>query len=465
MMKKVHAVVCLLSMLSILPAVAFAQVGEAKAKVAAHKPKDYPTQPIEFVVAFPAGGGMDFTARILAKHVEKYIDSRIIVVNKPGGGGLIGNTYLATQAANDGYTVGIPSTGILSDDLLKAKGAWSYKNLQALAFITEEPVTWIVSTAGPLKDATVKDVIDGAKQKPDTLKVAVIPDISFQWLAETVEMYTGGRFIIVPYQGGQPRITAMLGGHVDFATGYLPEYKGLLEAGKVEGHRTDRLGALALPAGGPHFRGGPEARRRPLVGPAVRGRPQGHPGRTHSLPLRRHRCRAARPRVHRGLRQSRDQGRGQVPGRPENRCGVGVHLQELPRVFHQDQAAAVNGVVMNRHEQALNLLWVLLGSASCAYSVGLGLWARSKPGSGLVPFLAGVIIGIVGLGVWWAASSGTQTEEGRHRLGDGRYPQPDAARPGWVHGHGLLHAEARVSRRGGPRHLISPVRDRTPAPD
>jgi tripartite-type tricarboxylate transporter receptor subunit TctC len=233
-MKKVHAVVCLLSMLSILPAVAFAQVAEAKAKVSALKPKDYPTQPIEFVVAFPAGGGMDFTARILAKHVEKYIDSRIIVVNKPGGGGLIGNTYLATQAANDGYTVGIPSTGILSDDLLKAKGAWSYKNLQALAFITEEPVTWIVSTAGPLKDATVKDVIDGAKQKPDTLKVAVIPDISFQWLAETVEMYTGGRFIIVPYQGGQPGITAMLGGHVDFATGYLPEYKGLLEAGKVK---------------------------------------------------------------------------------------------------------------------------------------------------------------------------------------------------------------------------------------
>ena len=221
-------------MFSMLPGIAFAQVGEAKAKVAALKPKDYPTQPIEFVVAFPAGGGMDFTARILAKHVEKYIDSRIIVVNKPGGGGLIGNTYLATQAANDGYTVGIPSTGILSDDLLKAKGAWSYKNLQALAFITEEPVTWIVSTAGPLKNATVKDVIDGAKQKPDTLKVAVIPDISFQWLAETVEMHTGGRFIIVPYQGGQPGITAMLGGHVDFATGYLPEYKGLLEAGKVK---------------------------------------------------------------------------------------------------------------------------------------------------------------------------------------------------------------------------------------
>lgn len=233
-MKKTASFICALSVLALFPMVAFSQAGDVKAKLKSMKPQDYPTQPIEFVVAFPAGGGMDFTARILAKHVEKYIDSRVIVVNKPGGGGIIGNTYLATQAANDGYTVGIPSTGILSDDLLKAKGAWSYKNLQALAFITEEPVTWIVSTTGTLKDMTLNDVIQMSKQKPDTLKVAVIPDIAFQWLAETVELYTGGKFIIVPYQGGQPGITAMLGGHVDFATGYLPEYKGLLDAGKIK---------------------------------------------------------------------------------------------------------------------------------------------------------------------------------------------------------------------------------------
>jgi putative tricarboxylic transport membrane protein len=52
---------------------------------------------------------------------------------------------------------------------------------------------------------------------------------------------------------------------------------------------------------------------------------------------------------------------------------------------------------MNVYEQVLNLAWVLLGSAVCIYSVGLKIWAASKPGSGLVPFLAGAIIGVVGL--------------------------------------------------------------------
>lgn len=52
---------------------------------------------------------------------------------------------------------------------------------------------------------------------------------------------------------------------------------------------------------------------------------------------------------------------------------------------------------MNVYEQVLNLAWVLLGAAVCTYSVGLKIWAASKPGSGLVPFLAGAIIGGVGL--------------------------------------------------------------------
>jgi putative tricarboxylic transport membrane protein len=55
------------------------------------------------------------------------------------------------------------------------------------------------------------------------------------------------------------------------------------------------------------------------------------------------------------------------------------------------------GYRMNVYEQVLNLVWVLLGSAVCVYSVGLKIWATSKPGSGLVPFLAGAIIGVVGL--------------------------------------------------------------------
>lgn len=52
---------------------------------------------------------------------------------------------------------------------------------------------------------------------------------------------------------------------------------------------------------------------------------------------------------------------------------------------------------MNRHEQLLNLAWILLGGVACAYSSSLGIMAGSKPGSGLVPFLAGAILGLAGL--------------------------------------------------------------------
>ncbi len=227
---------CLFFMLLVLglwPVLAFPQSSDLKAKLKEMKPKDFPTQPIEFTVVYPAGGGMDVTARILAKYVEKYMESRVIVVNKTGGGGLIGHTYLATQAKNDGYTVGINATGFLSDELLRSKGGWSYKSMEPLNFINDEPLTWIVSTSGPLKDKSLQHVIDLAKEKPETIKVAIVPDISFQWLVESIQLSYGGKFIMVPFQGGQPGVTSMLGGHVDIASGYLPEYKGLLEAGKV----------------------------------------------------------------------------------------------------------------------------------------------------------------------------------------------------------------------------------------
>lgn len=212
----------------------FAHGEDVKAKLKAMKPKDYPTQAIEFVVVYPAGGGMDVTARILAKYVEKYTDNRCVVVNKTGAAGLIGHTYLATQAKNDGYSVGIISTLFLTDDILRAKGKWSNKALEPLYYINEDPVTWIVSTDGPLKDKTLKDIIKMAKENPGTIKVAVSPDGSGQWVAEQVEMVSGVKFIKVPFQGGAPAVVAMLGGHIDIAGYYLPEYRGQLEAGKVK---------------------------------------------------------------------------------------------------------------------------------------------------------------------------------------------------------------------------------------
>ena len=253
-MKKIVRIVAILSLLFIIssfPIGAFAQ-SDIKAKIKALKPKDYPTDPIEFVVSYPAGGGMDVTARVLAKYVEKYIDHRIVVINKSGASGFIGNTYLATQARNDGYTVGILAA-ILQDDLLRAKGKWSYKNLEAVAFINDDPDTWIVTTDGAFKDKSLKEVIELAKQKPDTIRVAVLSDISPDFLVDHVEMISGAKFTKVPFLGGAPAITAVLGGHIEIAGFYYPEYKGYLESGRVRVLGVARTGRSAYFPNTPTF--------------------------------------------------------------------------------------------------------------------------------------------------------------------------------------------------------------------
>jgi tripartite-type tricarboxylate transporter receptor subunit TctC len=232
-MKKMVIFLCAALIVFSVVTLAYAQT-DPKAKLKAIKPKDYPTEPITFVIVYPAGGGMDVTARMLAKYVEKYIDNRVIVENRTGGTGLVGHTYLASQAKNDGYTVGILAGNYFwLDDLLRAQGKWSYSNMEAVAYINEDPNTWIVSTEGPLKDKSLKDVIQLAKQKPDTIKVAIGVETSSQFLVEDVEMISGTKFTQVPFQGGAPAVIAMLGGHIEIAGYYYAEYKSHLEAGKV----------------------------------------------------------------------------------------------------------------------------------------------------------------------------------------------------------------------------------------
>jgi tripartite-type tricarboxylate transporter receptor subunit TctC len=234
LMKKMVVFLCAALIVFSVVTVAYAQV-DAKQKLKAIKPKDFPEKPISFVVVYPAGGGMDVTARILAKYVEKYIDNRVIVENRTGGNGIIGEAYLASQAKNDGYTVGIVCGGyIWQDDLLRAKGKWSCLDLQALAYIDEDPNTWIVSTKGPLKDKSLKEVIELAKQKPDTISVAIGVDTTPEFLVQDVEMTSGAKFVKVPFQGGAPGVVAMLGGHIDIAGYYYNEYKSQLEAGNVK---------------------------------------------------------------------------------------------------------------------------------------------------------------------------------------------------------------------------------------
>jgi putative tricarboxylic transport membrane protein len=206
---------------------------EIKANLAKLKPKDFPTDPIEFVVVYPAGGGMDITARHLTRTFEKWTGDKTIVNNRTGGAGMVGHSYLATQAKNDGYTVGVVASLILGDAMLRAQGKWQYTDLDPLAYLNSDALYWSIASDGPFKGKSAKEIIQTAKDKPNTVRVAIVPGSFFEYLVEQTEQATGAKFLKVPFQGGAGGLAALIGGNVDIGSGFYSEMKGFLDAGKL----------------------------------------------------------------------------------------------------------------------------------------------------------------------------------------------------------------------------------------
>ena len=233
-MKRVALALALALVGALAAAPALGQSGDSKAELTKLKPKDFPTQPIEFTVVYPAGGGMDVAARLLAKYVEKHSGDRIIVNNRTGGAGMVGHAYLATQAKPDGYTVGVLANLVWGDALLRAQNRWSLADLEAIGYVNTDALTWVSSTEGPYKGMSVKDIVQAAKDKPGTIRVATVPGSMWEYIVEQIEANTGAKFLRVPFQGGGPGITALVGGNVDVAQGFFSEFRGHLDAGKVK---------------------------------------------------------------------------------------------------------------------------------------------------------------------------------------------------------------------------------------
>jgi tripartite-type tricarboxylate transporter receptor subunit TctC len=226
-------IVCTLGCAVAALGLACSAAAQVSPQVAKLKPKDFPTQPIEYTVVYPAGGALDITARLLAKYAEKASGDRILVNNRTGGAGMVGHTYLATGAKPDGYTVGILVNLVWGDAMLRANGRWAYTDLEPIAYINSDPLTWVASTEGPYKGMTAKQIIQIAHDKPGTVRIAVVPGSMWEYLVEQIEASTGAKFLRVPFQGGGPGVTALLGGSVDVAQGFYSEFRGYVDAGKI----------------------------------------------------------------------------------------------------------------------------------------------------------------------------------------------------------------------------------------
>lgn len=198
------------------------------------KPANYPNRPISFVVSYPAGGGMDVTARTLASQMERVTGYQFRVENRGGGGGIIGNTYMATRAKADGYTVGILANPTLFLNILKQGAKFKKDDLEPIAGINFAPAAWFTRTDSKFGKMDFNQIIAYAKSNPGKLKIGVIPNASFDMATRIVGKQKHVQFNIVPFPGGKPSVVALLGGNIDISAAYYSEVDQYVKAGSLK---------------------------------------------------------------------------------------------------------------------------------------------------------------------------------------------------------------------------------------
>jgi tripartite-type tricarboxylate transporter receptor subunit TctC len=202
--------------------------------------QDYPTKPIRLVIPFPPGGSNDVVGRMVALQLGERLGKQVVVDNRGGAGGIIG-TEAAAKSAPDGYTLLIIS-------IAHAVSPWLYKlqydpikSFTPVAILASGPNVLVVNPELPVH--SVPELIALAKQKPGELNYASAGIGSFQHLGgELFKLTAGVNMVHVPYKGGGPAMTDVLGGYTKIMFSSLVQTSGFVLSGQLR----------ALGTGGSH---------------------------------------------------------------------------------------------------------------------------------------------------------------------------------------------------------------------
>lgn len=194
----------------------------------------YPTKPITMVVAFGAGGSTDTMARIYAKYAEKYLNERVVVVNKPGAGGQIGWTYLA-KSKPDGYTIGLINSPVIELYPFTRADSVSYKlsDFEPLANIVTDPGVLAVRADSPFN--SLNDFVEYAKLNPNKLTVSHEGIGGDDHLAAMLFSKSARiELNMVAFNGNAESTAALLGGHIDAFEGNMSEVAAQISNGSIK---------------------------------------------------------------------------------------------------------------------------------------------------------------------------------------------------------------------------------------
>ena len=192
----------------------------------------YPNRPIRLIVPFPPGGSVDPLARVIGQEMSKSLGQQVIVDNRPGGNTVIGTDAVA-KAPGDGYTLLLTASSHVTQPQLLQAPYDPIKDFVPVATLSTADMIMVAHPSVPANN--VAELIALAKAKPGTLNYSSAGSGNPNHLAgELLNMMAGIKTTHVPYKGGAPAITDVVGGQVQFSYGspiiVLPHIK----AGKLK---------------------------------------------------------------------------------------------------------------------------------------------------------------------------------------------------------------------------------------
>lgn len=200
--------------------------------LAAEAAAQYPSRPIRIIVPQSPGASTDLTARLIGQKLSESFKQPVVVDNRPGAGTTHG-TDMVVRATPDGYTLLVVASSISINPSIYKK--LPYDTLRDLAPITQLsafPNMLVVHPSVPVK--TVQDLLALAKAKPGQLNYASAGTGTGTHLsAELFKNMTGADMVHVPYKGGGPAVTALIGGQVQLMFGTTVTLLPHVRAGKL----------------------------------------------------------------------------------------------------------------------------------------------------------------------------------------------------------------------------------------
>jgi tripartite-type tricarboxylate transporter receptor subunit TctC len=192
----------------------------------------YPTRPVRVIVGFPPGGTADIVARLVGQRLSERLGQPFVIENRPGAGGNIG-TEAVVRAPADGYTLLLAATLNTINATLYDKLNYNFiRDIAPVACIIRTPLIMVVNPAVPAK--TVPEFIAYAKDNPGKVTMASAGTGTLSHIAgELFKMMTGIDMLHVPYRGGAPALTDLMGGQVQVYFSPLPESISTIKGGKL----------------------------------------------------------------------------------------------------------------------------------------------------------------------------------------------------------------------------------------